>query len=383
MSAGKLNLEQQKVPRILKRMLGMGLRLGVCGLLMAWIFHAIFYFEIQQPPQPEGWDAMSRVERWRMAWTRGPVQLGRTLSHISPVALVASLGVMGLILLTGVARWRRVLRVQGLELSWARAIEISLVSHFFNSFLLGSTGGDVLRAIYTARETHHKKTEAVVTVFVDRILGLWTLLLFGCLMMLPNLTLILAHRYLPLICLTVVAMALGCSGVVLLALRGGVSRGWGGARAFLRRLPKGEALERSLDACRKFGREPSFLWQTIAISMVLNGLCVLHVQVLANGLEIPTPPSLTAMVVPVITALIAVPITPSGLGIRENLFVYILGDPTIGINATSAFALSLLAYGGSLFWSLLGGLVYLTFRRKHHLAEAALEAPTDDSLPIP
>ena len=41
--------------------------------------------------------------------------------------------------------------------------------------LLGSTGGDLLKAYYAARESHHKKTEAVVTVFVDRLIGLFSM----------------------------------------------------------------------------------------------------------------------------------------------------------------------------------------------------------------
>jgi hypothetical protein len=66
------------------------------------------------------------------------------------------------------SRWR-----MGAAGAWARsaveplAAEISLVAHFFNSFLLGSTGGDLMKAYYAARETHHKKTEAVMTVFAD------------------------------------------------------------------------------------------------------------------------------------------------------------------------------------------------------------------------
>jgi hypothetical protein len=71
-------------------------------------------------------------------------------------------------------------------LSWGRATGITFVAQFFNSFLLGSTGGDVIKALYAARETHHKKTEAVVTVFVDRLLGLWAMLFFAALMMIPN-----------------------------------------------------------------------------------------------------------------------------------------------------------------------------------------------------
>ncbi|HAM70032.1 MAG TPA: hypothetical protein DCM86_00120 [Verrucomicrobiales bacterium] len=361
----------------LGRALRLAARLGICGLLMAWIFHAIFMFEALQVADPAEWAGLSRTARWEFAWTHGPIQLASMLSHVNGGALLGSFLLMGLILLAGVARWRRVLAAGGLPLSWSRAIEISLVAHFFNSFLLGSAGGDVLRAIYAARETHHRKTEAVVTVFVDRILGLWALLLLGCGMMLPNLPLIRAHPQLQLLCLVVLGMTVACTGVVWAALRGGVTRGWGGARGLLRRFPKGPALERSLDACREFGRSPGFAPRVVGLSMVLNALCILQVQVLAWGLGMPLAPVLTALLVPVITAIIAIPVTPSGLGIRENLFVYLLCTPVVGINATSALSLSLLAYAGSLAWSLVGGVVYLTFRRRHHLSEVAVAGARD------
>ena len=47
-------------------------------------------------------------------------------------------------------------------------------------------GGDLMKAYYAARETHHKKTEAVTAVFVDRLVGLWAMLLFAGAMMLLN-----------------------------------------------------------------------------------------------------------------------------------------------------------------------------------------------------
>ncbi|HNG90027.1 MAG TPA: hypothetical protein PK858_07475, partial [Saprospiraceae bacterium] len=65
----------------------------------------------------------------------------------------------------------------------------------------------------------------------------------------------------------IVLMALACSVIVLVSLRSGVARGWKGAREFLRRLPKGAALERSLDACRRFGKEPFFLTRILAVSI--------------------------------------------------------------------------------------------------------------------
>jgi uncharacterized protein (TIRG00374 family) len=360
--------------------LKVGLQLTAGVLFLAWVFHAIFYSEALQLMDASELAKLSRVERWKFAWTEGPGRLVKTLSTITPGAFLTSLAVMGCILLTGVARWRMVLRVHGLLLPWSRAIEISLVSHFFNSFLLGSAGGDVMRAIYTARDTHHKKTEAVVTVFIDRILGLWGLLLFGCLLMVPNWELITRHSYLRLSCWVVIAMTAACSGIVLLSLRSGLSKGWKGSRQFLRRLPKGAALERSLDACRRFGQEPLFVSRTLAVSLALNLLCVLHVQVVANGLNIPLAPLLTALIVPVITALIAMPITPSGLGMRENFFVYLLCDKAVGIDATAALSLSLLVYAGSLFWSLVGGVVYLRFRRQHSLLDPSAEKAEAEAL---
>src|SRR4030095_2470650 len=113
--------------------------------------------------------------------------------------LVVSLLLIAVTLFLGIVRWRMVLEVQGLQLPFRRATEISLVAHFFNSFLLGSTGGDLMKAYYAARETHHKKTEAVGTVFVDRLVGLWAMLLFAGLMMLANLELLFDHRRLRLI----------------------------------------------------------------------------------------------------------------------------------------------------------------------------------------
>jgi len=75
------------------------------------------------------------------------------------------------------------------------------------------------------------------------------------------------------------------------------------------------------------------------------------------------------MIVPAVICISALPITPSGLGVRENLFVLLLSIPALGIFETQALALSLLAYAGSLFWSLAGGLVYLFLKKREHLDE--------------
>jgi glycosyltransferase 2 family protein len=358
-----------------KRIWKIGWRILICVVLLGWIFHAIFLNEAKAAARQRGvaWDKLPRTEQWQQAWTHGPPELWEQVTLIHKGALALSVGLMAMTIVLGVVRWRMVLRVHGLDLPWTRAAEISLVAHFFNSFLLGSTGGDLMKAYYAARETHHKKTEAVMTVFADRLIGLWAMLLFAGVMMALNLGFLEQHPRVRAVALVVLAMLAACTLLAFLAFHGGVSKRWGGARVWLRRLPKGEWLERSLESCREFGRQRFFLTRTLGVSMALNVFCVLQVLVLCWGLQIKVPPVVLFLIVPIIICISAIPITPSGLGVRENLFVFLLAGPALQVPPTLALAVSLLAYGGSLFWSIIGGIVYVTFREKHHLSEAELQ----------
>lgn len=356
-------------------------RLAVCGLLMFWIFHAIFTKEGKLEVQRRGghWEQLSRAQQWQTAWTAGPRELWHNLRRVDPAAFAGSVALVGITVVIGFVRWRMVLGVHGLRLSLTRAAEISLVAQFFNSFLLGSTGGDLIKAYYAARETNHKKTEAVVTVFVDRLIGLWAMLLFAVLMMPLNWSLLAEHERLRATSSAIIAMASACSVLAILAFWGGVSKRFPTARNFFRRLPKGEWLERSLDSCREFGRHKSFLLRALVLTLILNVVCVAQGIVLARGLHLQIPFTAMFVIVPTIICISALPITPSGLGVRENLFVLMLAVPEINVSETAALSLSLLTFAGSLFWSLVGGLVYLTFKDKHHLSEVAAENPAADT----
>jgi uncharacterized protein (TIRG00374 family) len=347
------------------------LRLGICALLLLWICQSIFLREGRSALERQGvaWARLSRAEQWQAAWTHGPRELWDNLARVEPAALGISVAMVALTILIGIVRWRMVLGVQGIALPLVRASEISLVAQFFNSFLLGSTGGDLLKAYYAARETHHKKAEAVTTVFVDRLIGLASMLLFASVMMGPNLSLLRDHERLGAVAAFILLMTIGCTVVLAAAFWGGISNVWPRARVWLRRMPMGEHLERSLDACRQFGRARGFLWRAFALSMGINLACVLQVFALARGLGLDIPPLALGVIVPTIYCISALPITPSGLGVRENLFVLMLAVPEIGVEPTKALSLSLLAYAGSLFWSAAGGIVYATLRESQHLAE--------------
>jgi len=309
-----------------------GWRLAVCALLMSWILHTIFQNEGRLAWQRQGhsWSQLSRTQQWQTAWSHGPRELWHTLTLADSMALLLSVLFMGLTIPLGVVRWRMVLRVHRIDLSLGRAMEISLVAHFFNSFLLGSTGGDLLKAYYAARETHHKKTEAVVTVAVDRLLGLFAMLVFACVMMLPNLALLQAHKRLAALAVFVLLMMIGCGLAIGLSFWGGVSRLWPKSRVRLRKLPRGELLEQCLDACREFGRRRGFILRTLGFSMLLNMISVFQYLAVARGLGLNISPVALFVMVPMIACVSALPITPSGLGVREFFLTLFLVNPHEG-----------------------------------------------------
>jgi len=64
-------------------------------------------------------------------------------------------------------RWQTLLAAQGIHLSFPRAMMLYMVGQFFSSFMPGATSGDLFKAIYIAKESGDKKTEAVATVMID------------------------------------------------------------------------------------------------------------------------------------------------------------------------------------------------------------------------
>jgi len=106
-------------------------------------------------------------ERFPLVWTIGPRALWEALRKISALWLAAAIICAGLPAVLGILRWQLILHVQGLEVKFSRLFSISFIGLFFNAFMLGSTGGDVVKAWYVAHETHHKKAEAIATVVVE------------------------------------------------------------------------------------------------------------------------------------------------------------------------------------------------------------------------
>src|SRR5262249_25697553 len=74
-------------------------------------------------------------------------------------------------------RWYFLVRAVDLPLSAVDAVRFGLVGFFYNTFLPGSVGGDIIKAAALARE-QSRRTVAVATVLMDRVIALWGLVWF-------------------------------------------------------------------------------------------------------------------------------------------------------------------------------------------------------------
>lgn len=348
-------------------------RTAVGVLLLALIFHVIFCNEAQLWLASEGgpkWESLTKWEQRRLAWSRGPGELWETVRRLDAVSLISAFLLCGGLVGLGAWRWRRVLAEQGIHMDWREVVRISLVAQFFNAFLLGTAGGDVIKAWYAARATPEKQAAAAVTVFVDRLLGTLGLLAAACLLAIPQWTLISGYRRYQAVLLIVVGMLVAAAGLLWLGFYTRILGESGSLARLLHRIPKGESAVRALAACRRFGRDPLFLLQMAVSSMLIAGGVALAYVVLARGLGMEIDGPVLAFVSLSVVCVAALPVTPSGLGVRENLFVWLLAVPAFSLKPGLALSLSLLGYTVNLAWSAIGGLVYLLMPERMDIAAA-------------
>lgn len=69
-------------------------------------------------------------------------------------------------------RWQILLRVQKIRLNFPRLSGLFLIGMFYNQFLPGGTGGDIIKSYLLLKETAQHKAGALLAVVFDRLIGL-------------------------------------------------------------------------------------------------------------------------------------------------------------------------------------------------------------------
>jgi hypothetical protein len=208
-------------------------------------------------------------------------------------------------------RWYYLVRALDIPFTLREAIRLGFLGFLFNLAPMGIVGGDLLKAVVLARKQTGHRAEAVATVLVDRIIGLYVLFLVASAAI--GLTGLWQNPVLEVqvVCkLTWVVTAVGTAAVVLPLFAGLTG---GNVTGLIGRLPyAGEMAQRLLGAVRVYRRRFGVLILSALMTVPVHCLFAVAVYMIAIALYDPVLPLGTHFVVVPLSASTAVIPFPMG-----------------------------------------------------------------------
>ncbi len=328
---------KKHIVSILKSAIGIGLLI-------------FLYFRLKDPAAL--WESITKATGWMLL-------LG---------ALMYTLAVA----LSGI-KWGILLQAVGIPVSVRRLLEYQWLAEFFNNFLPAQVGGDVMRGFALASDTQ-RRADSAASVLIDRFIGLTIFMiasafassgmfLFGR----PDGAQFVGDQklYMQIIVLGSVAASilLVCVITALLSHR---LKDFAGR--VLAMLPFGSKLkpiwDKLAEAFDTYKSHPRALLLTATSSAGIVILTSINIWLISQAIS-PKSISLVEVLAvnPIIVfVLLALPLSPGGLGIRQSVFSFTYG--LIGANTDVGFAVGLLQQLIGYLVSLPG--VYLWIRGRNN-----------------
>jgi uncharacterized protein (TIRG00374 family) len=258
-------------------------------------------------------------------------------------------------------RWHMLVNCLGIPFRLPDAFRLGFIGYLLTFVSFGSVGGDLFKAFFIAKEQPERRTEAIASIFVDRVVGLYTLLLFTSV----SVALIIRNRQND----ELQVLATACWGLASVATIGVAvimskkfSLRW--LAFYLRRYHWVYAVILRLDFALGMYRS---CWKTvvaaIGISVVSHMLFATTIFLAARSVLSAECPSWAQHLVmwPVAGAASALPIAPGGLGTFEAILSYLykttaiptvqLGDGLIIALLFRAMSFSVASMGVVMYWT--------------------------------
>ncbi len=280
------------------------------------------------------------------------------------IGLLVYVGFIGLWAL----RWHYILRTAGEQISFRRTFSTTLVGLFFAMFLPEAVGADLARMSEVTDE-RRPKANIVSTVLLDRVVGLVAIILMALV------ALVFGSHFLndnTSIFVTIGGLlAVFVVGWILFFNRRFM--GWWFDRVF--KLPLLGRLEGSVrtlyEALYHLHNQPRLLMGSLLLALLMEAAQVISVIFLAQASNIEVEAVYFFIFLPIIWLITTLPISISGLGVREGTFAFLFAQ--VGVLSSDAVALSLLYYSFRVVSGLVGGLVYLRGSAVNYLRQMAAQ----------
>jgi glycosyltransferase 2 family protein len=271
---------------------------------------------------------------------------------------VLSFAALGAGWLVTVIRWQLLTAARGMPVPFWRAYRLTYIGFFFSNVLPGATGGDVVKA-YLAARGRSDKTDMVVSVFVDRIIGLVAMAVLAGIALLFHLGDPRFRKLGLAVMWILVASAVGAAIFFSRRLRRTLF-----VDRILERLPAKQLLQEVDRAFFLYRFHKTAVFVAFALSFLnLLFLCANN-ALISMALGADVAPYHFLILAPIASIVTAIPLLPAGWGVGEIAYSYLF--KTVGASGTLGFTLSVLYRVSTMAWSLLGGLFFMIEKHGHH-----------------
>jgi len=217
-------------------------------------------------------------------------------------------------------RWQKVLAILGLPFTRWEIIRLVFIGDFFNNFLLGSLGGDAVK-VFLAVKSRPNKAVIVTSIFADRLMGLISLSVHAAIMLIFiswQGTIERRFLWLPATPIAIIIAGLIVGGGLLFATRLHQALK---LEKFAARIPMGLHLQQASSSLRLLFGKPGPLLPVFLLSVCCQFCSISTVAFLGACLNLGLPLVNFLLYAPIIFILSAVPVTPGGIGVLEELFL--------------------------------------------------------------
>ena len=255
-------------------------------------------------------------------------------------------------------RWQILLKVQKIRLSFPRLSGLFLIGMFYNQFLPGGTGGDIMKSYYLLKETPDKKAGALLAVVFDRFIGLVALVAI-------TVTLIglrydfLAQTTQTRNLLWLLLFLLGFSVLTLLSTF--VISGFNLFHSLPEKFPGRDKLIEISAAYHLYAHHWRATLVAFGASLIAHLATFATFLCAAYALGAPVPVVNFFAVMPVERTISALPISFAGIGLREKVLQIMLSG-LCGVPEAKAILIGSLSFLIILVCCLPGALVYLFYK---------------------
>ena len=263
-------------------------------------------------------------------------------------------------------RWWLLLRAIGVQVNPKQTFILTWIGNFFNTTLPGAVTGDVVKGYYVIKAQHEEgRTRAFMTLLIDRIVGLFGLIVMAFLALVLNLELILSQERLHSLA-WMITVLFGAT-VVFYAIA--VFPFKEGRDPFIRlfqRLPAKKISLKVYSAFKSYQHQKSTLLLTLLLAIGIHTLIALLFFQVANLMGLKEMELATQFfLMPIGLITVAIPIAPGGIGIGHAAFesLYQLAGFSGGADIFNLFVIVQLGV------YLLGGIPYFLYSSEYQIPE--------------